>query len=100
MPLSFPTPAQDSGAGPPDPRRAPPPGWSSFQPDPNGQPGGWPRTRRPPAVDFLGTSQFLRFVPGPTTYLLFKVFRLKWVRRTPVNQLLLQYSYLQVLDFM
>src|SRR5260370_10727789 len=45
MPHTFPTPELNPWGGSPDPRRAPSPGLSKFQRDPDGRPGGRLRTR-------------------------------------------------------
>src|SRR5258708_34753334 len=45
MPHTFPTTELNPWGGSPDPRRAPSPGLSKFQRDPDGRPGGRLRTR-------------------------------------------------------
>ncbi len=61
MPHTFPTTELNPWGGSPDPRRAPSPGLSKFQRDPDGRPGGRLRTRASAPQKYVA----LRYHPSP-----------------------------------
>jgi len=64
MPHTLPTSEQNWWGGSPDPRRAPSPGLSKFQRNPNGRPGGRLRTRASAPQKYVALDQGVR----PTIY--------------------------------